>query len=477
MASVIFYGAGRNACEKFETWISKGLAPVCFADTDIRKHHTPFVNDIMILPLMEAIEKYPDYELFCTQSSENLYDIKNFLLSIGIPKDKIKFCEDIGTPPSFQISNKLYPQIYRIYQSFQDDLSRILFLGRLEYSLTHSLAGIYRAMLCDEHLKWIEVKKTYAMQRYGLSALWNLLKENYPVQKHKIWLLGFDDAWNEYNWVVERFLEAIPKLGIKISGCVMPYAVNSQKEFKGLLCLPEKDFLNQIDEDTRVIIGFPAWCLQTKDIIKKYETYKNILFPIADTANPQYVEPDIFVPHENEIYVDVGVYDLENSIDFSKWATKGYEKIYAFEPDPQCYHKSLERLKRMDESFQKRTELIQKGLSDFNGTMEFPSEYKGSGIYEDDCMISVEVVSLDSYLQGKRVTLIKMDVEGAEMHVLRGMRETICSYKPRLQVCVYHKHEDIFEITSYILGLVPEYKCYLRHYNSNETETVLFCTV
>ena len=70
-----------------------------------------------------------------------------------------------------------------------------------------------------------------------------------------------------------------------------------------------------------------------------------------------------------------------------------------------------------------------------------------------------------------------MDVEGAEMHVLRGMRETICSCKPRLQVCVYHKHEDIFEITSYILGLVPEYKCYLRHYNSNETETVLFCTV
>ncbi|MCI8536581.1 MAG: hypothetical protein HFG68_13655 [Hungatella sp.] len=98
MASIIFYGAGRNACEKFETWISKGLAPVCFADADIKKHHTPFVNDIMILPLMEAIEKYPDYELFCTQSSENLYDIKNFLLSIGIPRDKIKFCETIDTP-------------------------------------------------------------------------------------------------------------------------------------------------------------------------------------------------------------------------------------------------------------------------------------------------------------------------------------------------------------------------------------------
>jgi hypothetical protein len=70
-----------------------------------------------------------------------------------------------------------------------------------------------------------------------------------------------------------------------------------------------------------------------------------------------------------------------------------------------------------------------------------------------------------------------MDVEGAEMNVLLGMRETILRYKPRLEICVYHKHEDLFEIASFLLDLVPEYKFYLRHYNSNETETVLFCMV
>ena len=70
-----------------------------------------------------------------------------------------------------------------------------------------------------------------------------------------------------------------------------------------------------------------------------------------------------------------------------------------------------------------------------------------------------------------------MDVEGAEMGVLQGMRRTILRYKPKLAVCIYHKHEDIFEISSFLLDLVPEYKFYLRHYNSNEPETVLFCTV
>lgn len=226
-----------------------------------------------------------------------------------------------------------------------------------------------------------------------------------------------------------------------------------------------------------MIIGFPVWCLETKDVIKRYEAYKDFLFPIADTAHPQYVEEEIFPPTEHEIYVDVGVFDLQNSIDFAKWATKGYKKIYAFEPDPGCYQRSLERLKRMDEEFQSKVELIQKGLSSHEGVLEFPEEYKTSGEYSDSRKILVEVTSLDSYLEGKPVTLVKMDVEGAEMDVLLGMRETVLKYKPRLEVCIYHKHEDFFEIMSYLLDLVPEYKFYLRHYNSNETETVLLCTI
>ena len=237
------------------------------------------------------------------------------------------------------------------------------------------------------------------------------------------------------------------------------------------------DMLFEEHKNTRIIIGFPGWCLQTKDVVGRYEAYKNILFPIADTGHPQYMEPDIFPPAEKEIYVDVGVYDLQNSIDFSKWAVKGYEKIYAFEPDPQCFQHSLERLNEMGDEFQRKMELVQKGLSDVNGILEFPSEYKGSGIYGEGGTISVEVVSLDSYLNGRPVTLVKMDVEGAEMNVLLGMRETILRYKPRLEICVYHKHEDLFEIASFLLDLVPEYKFYLRHYNSNETETVLFCMV
>lgn len=475
MASIIFYGAGQNACENLKSWIEQGVKPVCFADVDTKKQHT-FLGEWEVLPLIEAINKYPDYELYCTQISCNLGAVYSYLIALGIPKDRIhSFGSMVATADSY--TNALYLQIYRIFGALQDDLSRIIFWGRVEYSVSHVLTSVYRAMLSDENMEWIATKQTYAEQRYGLHGLWEVLKENYPVQKHKIILMAFDDKWNEYDWVVERFLEAMPKLGICIEKCVMPYADGKVAEYKGIPCISESDFFKQIDENTRVIIGFPGWCLETKDIVDRYQEYKSILFPIADTGHPQYIEPDVFQPDENEIFVDVGVYDLQNSIDFVQWANKGYRKIYAFEPDPQCYKRVQEKINKMNSDFSSKIELVNKGLSSANGTLEFPAEYKGSGIYEREEMIPVEVVSLDSYLSGEEVTFVKMDVEGAEMDVLQGMRETILCHKPKLAVCIYHKYEDIFRISSYLLDLVPEYKFYLRHYNSNETEAVLFCKV
>lgn len=44
MASIIFYGAGRNAHEHFNDWKAQGLIPVCFSDLDISKHHTRFTK-------------------------------------------------------------------------------------------------------------------------------------------------------------------------------------------------------------------------------------------------------------------------------------------------------------------------------------------------------------------------------------------------------------------------------------------------
>lgn len=475
MASIIFYGVGQNAKEKFKRWKEDGLEPVCFADADLNKHHT-FFEGIEVFSLFEAINKYPDYEIYCTQHASNLSAVCNYLRGIGIPDEKIKTCEMISQyiNEGYKLPNTIYPQLHRIYSALQDDLSKKLFWGRIEYSVSHSVVSMYREMICDENMEWLKGKKTYAELHYGLPGLWKLLKDNYPIQKQKIYLIGISNEWNEFEWVVERFLEAAPQLGLKIEGCIMPYAEELYTSYKGIPCITEEELREVINADTRIIIGLPGWCAQTSGIIERFKDNKEILYPIADAVLPQYIEEDILLPREDEIFVDIGVFDLRNSIDFVKWAKNGYKKIYAFEPDPKCYSLVNSKIAQMDADFGAKIEVVNKGLGSQNCTLDFPAEYKGSGVY-DGKTIPVEVVKLDDYLQGNPITFAKMDVEGAEMDVLLGMRETILRYKPKMAVCIYHKHEDIYEIASYLLDLVPEYKFYIRHYSSNETETVLFC--
>ena len=97
MSSVIFYGAGPNAGKNYDRWSQKGLKPKCFADADPAKHYTKFKTsggEVEILPLLEATTRYPDYELFLTQNFLNVFDVRNYLIGIGVPLEKINFFED-----------------------------------------------------------------------------------------------------------------------------------------------------------------------------------------------------------------------------------------------------------------------------------------------------------------------------------------------------------------------------------------------
>jgi hypothetical protein len=94
MKQIIFYGAGRNAAEKLKLWEEQGLVPVCFSDSDVSKHYAKF-SGYKILPLQEAIQCYPDYEIYLTQGVANLKHITDYLLAAGIPIEYIKYCEPV----------------------------------------------------------------------------------------------------------------------------------------------------------------------------------------------------------------------------------------------------------------------------------------------------------------------------------------------------------------------------------------------
>uniref|UniRef100_UPI0025DD2048 FkbM family methyltransferase n=1 Tax=uncultured Succinivibrio sp. TaxID=540749 RepID=UPI0025DD2048 len=88
----------------------------------------------------------------------------------------------------------------------------------------------------------------------------------------------------------------------------------------------------------------------------------------------------------------------------------------------------------------------------------------------------VKIVKLDDYFS-ESPTLIKMDIEGAELDSLKGASEIISKLKPKLAICIYHLPLDFYEIPKYLKALVPEYKFKIRQHEDLFWETVLYAYI
>jgi len=89
----------------------------------------------------------------------------------------------------------------------------------------------------------------------------------------------------------------------------------------------------------------------------------------------------------------------------------------------------------------------------------------------------VKVTTVDKFVEANklpRVDFIKMDVEGHELKVLAGAKETIKTFKPSLALCAYHRGDDLIKLPKFLLELNPNYKFYLRDCISILGETVLY---
>jgi FkbM family methyltransferase len=79
--------------------------------------------------------------------------------------------------------------------------------------------------------------------------------------------------------------------------------------------------------------------------------------------------------------------------------------------------------------------------------------------------VKVKLTTIDAYAQKNRldVGLIKLDVEGAELSVIRSALKIIRSLKPVLLISVYHTPQDLFEIKPLIESLGLNYRFMIRH--------------
>jgi FkbM family methyltransferase len=172
--------------------------------------------------------------------------------------------------------------------------------------------------------------------------------------------------------------------------------------------------------------------------------------------------------------VDGGAY-IGDTIDFFLDQGVRMEAVAAFEPDMINFRKLVDASSRYTaEGIE--TLLYPCGIGGETGMLRFQSGQGAGSQLTKSGDLHVQVMALDDVLPNFKPTLVKLDIEGAEIDALHGARRTIQQDMPDLAVCVYHTSAHLWEIPKLIRELFPTYRLSLRAHRFNGFDIELYAT-
>ena len=159
--------------------------------------------------------------------------------------------------------------------------------------------------------------------------------------------------------------------------------------------------------------------------------------------------------------IDAGAFTGDTSIPLSKITNKN---VYAFEP----FDESFELLeKNIDANNIENIIPVKKSLGNTNGERSlyltgnnFQGITSNPNAREYDRELKVEETTVDDFVEENDLDVgyITVDVEGAELDLLEGALNTLKTQRPILNISIYHKVSDFFEIIPWIGDLELEYE-------------------
>ncbi|MCM1253540.1 MAG: FkbM family methyltransferase [Clostridium sp.] len=184
---------------------------------------------------------------------------------------------------------------------------------------------------------------------------------------------------------------------------------------------------------------------------------KDYIFGMKEANFPDYFDLDLVKCDDKEVIVDLGAWIGDSMLNYIN--TYGcYQKIYCYEIDEENMKKVKANLGEYPD-----IEFRRKGAGSENGRMYVDGYIDSScnRVVEKNTGKEIEIVSIDDDID-ERITLIKMDIEGAEQKALLGCRRHIQEETPKLLISVYHNNEDIWKIPRMIEEIKSGYRFYLR---------------
>ncbi len=333
-------------------------------------------------------------------------------------------------------------------------------------------------------------------------SLWNKLKDS----ERPIFLYGTGNG-------ADKIIAALDKYGISLSGIFASDGYVRDRYFHEMKVRSYSDIVNEYGDDITVLLGFGTTLKSVYEFICELDRRHELIIPDVPLYGGELFDMEYFVKHKDildntrelfaderskrifddavnfrltgklkylsdvsahtetlrELFdeqkmralIDAGAFKGDSTRDFAECLN--VERIIAVEADPKTYIKLTEYAS--EESLAK-IETVNAAVRNCDGTIEYVSSAsRGSGESGRNRRAketTVRAVTLDAIAKGHDVDFIKLDIEGGEAAALEGAHDTLMRYTPNLEVSLYHRTDDLFEITQKVHSVLPSHKLYLR---------------
>ncbi|MBL8386222.1 MAG: FkbM family methyltransferase [Burkholderiales bacterium] len=191
-----------------------------------------------------------------------------------------------------------------------------------------------------------------------------------------------------------------------------------------------------------------------------------------------YFRTGLYAPRRNERFVDCGASIGESTGGLLALTRNQVERVWMIEPDKYNQAKLRALIAEQGPAVQPRLSLHDVAVGSAPGTMPFNhvGGHGGSIATETHSYGEIGEVRIEPVdaIVDARPTLIKMDIEGAELDALKGARRSIVDGRPVMTISAYHRATDLIDIPDFVCGLDRGYRIGLRHHTEERWDTCLY---
>ena len=186
-----------------------------------------------------------------------------------------------------------------------------------------------------------------------------------------------------------------------------------------------------------------------------------------------YFPSDIFKLIPEEVFIDCGAFDGDTIRLVRSLIGSNFKAIHSIEADSISMQKLSSYLATLTVEMTKKIHMLACAVGAERSVLRFSMSGNPNSKVEN-FGIDVPCIPLDELFAEEPVTLIKMDIEGAEYDALLGAKTIIKRDHPVLAICVYHTQSDIWRIPLLIRSIDPTYSLFLRSYDGDGLQTVVY---